>query len=122
MLHLHPYLALVVIDLHYDAFVSAKRDALDRVTLGLSTAGLNNLGLCNGVSVDLDLALHHVASLENGRLEAAGVVELDSSEANRVAVLEKEGDLAQLGHLLPRVTLQLLLSWPLKADLIVRDV
>lgn len=122
MRHLHPYLALVVIDLLNDALISAKSNALDGVTLSLPTAGLNDFSVFNRFSVDLDLALHHIACLKNWRLEAVGVVELDTSEADRVAVLEKEDDLSQLRYLLPGVPLQLFLRWPLEADLIVRNV
>ena len=70
MLHRHSNLALVVVHLLDHALVPAESDTLDRVTLSLAAAGLHDFGVRDRAAFDFDLALHQVACLKNGRLEA----------------------------------------------------
>ena len=50
------------------------------------------------------------------------MVELDTAQAHSVAIFEPECYLLQLGHFFELVSLELRLSRPLEADLVVMNV
>ena len=117
------YLSLVVINLANDTCRSAKGNALDWVSLGLSTAGAHRGRLLDNLLVNFDLALHDVSSFKDWWFEViADMFELDTAQADCVVVFEPECDRLQLRDLLYVKSLKVCLCGPLEIYLLVWDV
>ena len=119
----NPNLPFVMIDFTNDTRRPTERNALDRISLRLATARTHRGRLLDDLFVNFDLALHDVASFEDGALEVvADVVELDAAQADSVVVFEPESDRLQLGHFLDVKSLKVSLCRPLKIYLFIRHI
>ena len=116
----YTYLPFVMIDFTDDTRRPTERNALDRISLRLATARTHRGRLLDYLFVNFDLALHDVASFEDGALEVvADVVELDAAQADSVVVFEPESDRLQFRHFLYVKSLKVSLGWPLKVYLFI---
>ena len=97
---LHACFALVMVRLADFTLQAVEGDALDRVVLGVTTAGAHRNSLFDHFAVDLDLAVDWVTSVKERRTQIViHVLELNGPHAHRVRILEPETDLFQRWHL-----------------------